>query len=243
MKFHDLDLYNIHYPFMEFTNDSNIWCIGDVHGCADEFSELCSKIMEYHPNSVIIQLGDLIDRGEHLKGVFDVVKKYDVKLVIGNHELNFIMENGGYKKCRSRPREKTHAMLSELLPSEQHDILNTIKQSSNLIVCENVDTGENWILSHAPLSNFESGNFKPNAFNCCSRSTPYNDKLIHNCFRAVHGHQHWNYVDLNTQLNDNKQTLNIDSGCVYGNSLVALNISKPNTMLEVKSKKTYFKYV
>lgn len=65
-------------------------CVGDIHGCLDEFDELIKKL-EYNPtHDRMILLGDLIDRGENSVGVVSRAREMDLECVMGNHEHKFI---------------------------------------------------------------------------------------------------------------------------------------------------------
>jgi serine/threonine protein phosphatase 1 len=72
------------------------YAIGDVHGRLDLLQELFDLIEQHDAErpdreTVIVLLGDLIDRGPHSSGVIDFVRTYRpvrarVYLVAGNHE-------------------------------------------------------------------------------------------------------------------------------------------------------------
>jgi serine/threonine protein phosphatase 1 len=61
-------------------------CVGDCHGCG---LELESLITEFNPspNDIIISLGDLFDRGLHAQKVWELIHKYNIKCILGNHEV------------------------------------------------------------------------------------------------------------------------------------------------------------
>ena len=68
----------------------SIIAIGDVHGCAEELRALIQKL-PLRRDSVVVFLGDYIDRGPDSRGVVDTVlelKQYcRVVCLLGNHEL------------------------------------------------------------------------------------------------------------------------------------------------------------
>jgi serine/threonine protein phosphatase 1 len=60
--------------------------IGDIHGCYDEMMALLEKI-GITDADVIISLGDIIDRGNHSKKVYEFFKNRPNSIVLmGNHE-------------------------------------------------------------------------------------------------------------------------------------------------------------
>lgn len=233
----------------------NVWVIGDVHGCGDEFEELCQKIKVKTPNKCqIIQLGDLIDRGPHFAEVFETVERHDVKVCMGNHELNFLLEHDGYKKCRSNARLRSHEQFQDLNQEDQDRILSQMKSFVNYITCEVGDiysgltmTEECWFLSHSPIKTFEDiytagRDMMTNAWSYCARNQPYDEYKVYPHDYFVHGHQHWNYTPIDDQVEEYRQfernVMNIDGGCVYGGELVAYNLCK-NDYISVKAKQIY----
>jgi serine/threonine protein phosphatase 1 len=67
--------------------------IGDVHGCLDELKELIHQLQLY-PSDRLFFIGDLIDKGPDSVGVvkyaFELSKIYSTNLVLGNHEEKFL---------------------------------------------------------------------------------------------------------------------------------------------------------
>ena len=215
-----------------------IVAIGDVHGCAEEFEELCAKITLMYKNPLIVQVGDLIDRGPYFKEVFDVVQKYNVLTLIGNHELNFLLEHRGYKKCNSQARLVSHDRFANLKQSDQEVILEILDSSLNAVEINHA--GRKILLSHSPIKRAESLNYSYNAWACCTRNEPY-DNPAFSAYEwvGIHGHQHWNYRDIFKQVREDMNTLNIDGGCVYGGELVGLEVYSEEPII-VDAKKVYF---
>lgn len=61
--------------------------IADVHGEAKQFEQLILKILAIQPETNIFSLGDLIDRGPDSCTVLDLCLQYNIKGILGNHEL------------------------------------------------------------------------------------------------------------------------------------------------------------
>lgn len=70
-----------------------IYAIGDVHGCAAEL-ELLLKKLEIDKDTLVIFLGDYVDRGTDSRRVIDLViqlrERCEVVALMGNHEAMFI---------------------------------------------------------------------------------------------------------------------------------------------------------
>lgn len=62
--------------------------IGDVHGTLAPFARLLARIRVEHPGAAVIQVGDLIDRGEDSAGVLRLAfaQRADLVVLLGNHE-------------------------------------------------------------------------------------------------------------------------------------------------------------
>lgn len=62
--------------------------IGDIHGCADELSELYSK-MQVTSVDTVYATGDVINGGPKSFEVLQFLVANNIQSVLGNHELNF----------------------------------------------------------------------------------------------------------------------------------------------------------
>lgn len=70
-----------------------IYAVGDVHGCAAELEMLIKKL-EIDRDTLVIFLGDYVDRGTDSRRVIDLVlelrERCEVIALMGNHEAMFI---------------------------------------------------------------------------------------------------------------------------------------------------------
>lgn len=216
-------LYNLMTRHHESNDeDRPVWVIGDVHGCFEQYRDLVVKIRKDYPGSIIYQLGDLIDRGPSIYEVFAFSGHFNVKLLIGNHELNFIQEHFGYKQCRSRARQETHTRFAELSHEKQTLVIDKILSMQNCATVERF--GETWFLSHAPVTkDFSVFHDCGGASAFCMGTIAYDtNPKYDNC---VHGHMQWNYRDIHEQLTDKEQKwYNLDSGCCYNGHLTAMEL-------------------
>ena len=86
---------------------SQVFAVGDIHGCKDLLDIIHRKIIEVSKNKegekLLIYLGDYIDRGPHIKDCIQSLidfrpLDFTIVYLLGNHEqmlLDFIAE----KKC------------------------------------------------------------------------------------------------------------------------------------------------
>ncbi len=69
------------------------YAIGDVHGCAAELEALI-KTLKVDSDTLVVFLGDYVDRGVDSRGVIDIImalnKRCKVVALMGNHEAMFL---------------------------------------------------------------------------------------------------------------------------------------------------------
>lgn len=61
--------------------------IGDVHGCGDELEDLISQT---HQDHNLICIGDLFDRAPQGVKVWELIQKYNITCLLGNHEIKML---------------------------------------------------------------------------------------------------------------------------------------------------------
>lgn len=89
----------------------SVFCIGDLHGCYDEFQSLLEKIdFDDHRDEVYLT-GDIIGRGpkplETLKFIIQYQNSFHC--VLGNHDLNFLAVTQGQRQAR--PKDNLEPLL------------------------------------------------------------------------------------------------------------------------------------
>lgn len=119
--------------------------IGDIHGHADELSQLL-ELMDYrkeegvyrHADRKVLFLGDFIDRGPKQRDVIDIVRPMieqgHALSVMGNHEFNAIAYNtpdgeGGYLRPHSEKNKRQHDAFLTAYPDneERTDVIDWFK--------------------------------------------------------------------------------------------------------------------
>ena len=80
---------------MDTNNFSQVFTIGDIHGCKDLVKQMHTKIIETSKNiegqKLLIYLGDYIDRGPDIKGTVQTLidfkpDNFKQVFLLGNHE-------------------------------------------------------------------------------------------------------------------------------------------------------------
>jgi predicted phosphodiesterase len=66
------------------------YIIGDIHGCSKQLEQLIVK-MGYNPScDALYSVGDVINKGPDSIGVLEMVNKYNIQCVLGNHDQLFL---------------------------------------------------------------------------------------------------------------------------------------------------------
>lgn len=73
------------------------YVIGDIHGCYKTLKELYSRL---EPNSRIISVGDLVDKGPSSMDVVNFCIEKNIEVIKGNHEQLFIKFVSDYLKTK-----------------------------------------------------------------------------------------------------------------------------------------------
>lgn len=215
--------------------------IGDIHGCFSELTLLLQNLgyqiakeeggfFKVTPpiGRKAIFLGDLVDRGPNtpdvVQLVMDMVEDGAAYCVPGNHDLKLL------KKLLGANVQTTHGMqdsLDQLLNKEPHFVERLINFMKNLTVHYVLDEG-NLVVAHAGMKEeFQGGDSgKVKAFAIYGTTT---GKLDSNGFpvreqwaeeyqgKALVVYGHTPTIDANWVNN----TINIDTGCVFGGKLTA----------------------
>lgn len=234
--------------------------IGDIHGCFDELSELLKTlgyIIHYdnkysisHPHGrKVIFLGDLVDRGPNtpavLKLVMDMTEAGIAFCVPGNHDIKLM------RKLKGQDVKVAHGMQDSLEQLEQESenfIQRVIDFIDGLVSHYVLDDGK-LVVAHAGMKEGYQGRGSKTVreFALFGETTGETDEYglpvryaWANEYRGkaivVYGHTP---VPTSDWLNN---TINIDSGCVFGGKLTALRYPEKE-LISVVSKHVYAKPV
>jgi len=213
----------------------NYWVIGDVHGCYYTLLKLISKLPT---NSKLIFVGDLIDKGKYSYEVVDYVLKNNHIWIKGNHEQFF--ENYGVKSIQKDFKNLWNTNISyggknTLLSykNKKNELLEHIKIIKKLPYFYKINQ---YFITHG----FGLPYFK-------RRKKSMKQILSNRDIDKKYKHDWENYKDYNIinifghvnrkNVLIKKNYIGIDTGCVYGNKLTAiqldtLNIIEQKTLIE-----------
>lgn len=229
-------------PFDQRESKGPFDIIGDIHGCADELIELLQKLgyavhaskggtpQISHPQGrQLIFVGDLVDRGpavvKVLQIVMQAVKSRAAYCVVGNHENKLLRYLAGRRVKITHGLERTIDQLEMESRHFRDELYTFLGQLSDHLIFDD----ERLVVVHAGIKEEfigrNSGEIR--AFCMYGETSSELDEFglpmrlpwAKNYFGdalIVYGHTpvsspHWTH-----------NSINIDTGCVYGGSLSAL---------------------
>jgi bis(5'-nucleosyl)-tetraphosphatase (symmetrical) len=103
---------------------SKIFAIGDVQGCAPSLKALVKKLP---PNSKMIFLGDLVNRGPDSLGALRQLKKLQesgrAECLLGNHDLHLLAIDAGIRKTKG-----LDTVASILKAPDRRELINWLRK-------------------------------------------------------------------------------------------------------------------
>ncbi len=217
--------------------------IGDIHGCFEELLALLRKlgytitdnheqkryVVESQNNSIALFVGDLVDRGpnspEVLRLVMDMVEQGVAYCVSGNHD------NKLYRKLQGRNVQVRHGLELTMAQLENYtlDFVKRVKEFLGSLPHHILLDEGRLVIAHAGLEERHHGRDTKGARELClygpttgeldERGLPVRlDWAADYCGKAVVVYGH-------TPVHEpiwRNNTINIDTGCVFGGKLTAL---------------------
>jgi serine/threonine protein phosphatase 1 len=212
-------------------NSQNTWLVGDIHGCLNELEALLAKIPG---EDKLIFLGDYIDRGPDSKGCVERLmhEKHRSIFLRGNHEqmlLDYFKDqdnphtalwlhrvNGGPQTLQSYGLEPDCEYSD--LPASHRDFIETLPLYHET---------EDFIAVHAGV-NIEITRLDEQAAHDLMyiRMSWISNEASWPGKHVVFGHTPARYLygrERQHEIIKGEKSTGIDTGCVYGGSLTALN--------------------
>ena len=208
--------------------NEKIFAICDIHGCADKLRLLLERLPFDAGRDTLVCLGDYLDRGPDVEGVFDQLCRLraegvQLKALMGNHESLLLeyhrsqdaallpyLRRLGMEKTLASYGGASLAQLGDLsfMPVEHRDFLNSLLPYW--------ETGE-YIFVHAGLR-FGSPLSAQNISDLCEVREPFLSDERDYGKRIIFGHTPF----VTPFVTAGK--IGIDTGAAYGNLLTAVEL-------------------
>jgi hypothetical protein len=234
--------------------------IGDVHGCIDELQELMQELALVAGDRLIF-IGDLIDRGPDSLGVvrqvYEWTKNFEVILLLGNHEEKFIRYVHHIQANTGKEKEmKGVDRFSKLLNGLNESEINFIKEAYYSVHLPEFDS----LLVHAGVWRNVSFHL-PATYKFNPETTVSNKHIVlltktrfvnpegnfvslgeekqgdvfwAEDYKGQYGHIYFGHQPfLQSTPHEFLHATAIDTGCVYGGWLTAVELS--STQVKYKS--------
>jgi protein phosphatase len=232
--------------------------IGDVHGCFDELVELISKLgyeltadggayaVASPAGRKLVFVGDLVDRGpgtaQVLRLVTSMVQSGQAFCVPGNHDIKLV------RALRGKDVKRTHGLAEtmEQLESESSEFRAEVAKFLDGLVSHFVFDDGDLVVAHAGLKESMQGRGSGivREFALFGETTGETDEFglpvrynwaadYRGKALVVYGHTP---VPEPLMLNN---TVNIDTGCVFGGKLTAFRYPE-REMVSISAHKTYY---
>ncbi|KAI8342767.1 Metallo-dependent phosphatase-like protein [Chlamydoabsidia padenii] len=234
---------------LDLSNKQRIFVVGDVHGCANELAELVAKVQYNQSTDAMILAGDMVSKGPDNPGVIRLAKEKGMYCVRGNHDDYVIrfktFENINGIQQMAPPKaylpegnvadpmkfKNEHAAIAVNLTRDDYDYLVQCPMVLDLpfmnarVVHGGVDPTIKNVTLNDPHTVF---NIRDIVDGVPSRDNKqgthwtdaYNEQQKNNTppIKIYYGH------DASRGLDLENVTFGLDSRCVYGGSLTAMDI-------------------
>lgn len=193
----------------------NIFVVGDVHGCSQEFLNLIKKI-DLDDDELMVCVGDITRKGPDSAGAVNIIRNYsNIMSVLGNQEAKYLR---GDKDPRGL--DESHREYIDTWPL-------IIAWPGNAVVHGGfnpaVDPSEHNLVDVVNMRSPKNQN---------NYKTPFWFDEYTGSTRIFFGHT------VSSEPIDGGNTIGLDTGCVYGGKLTAFDVNEEE-FLHVPSLEEY----
>lgn len=243
---------------------NRILAIGDVHGCLAELRSLLEKVVYDPSRDHLVFVGDLIDRGPDSPGVVRLVRELQriapVTVIRGNHDDNAV------RWCQRAIRASLTGQVNQMKPPHPNRraewaqlSLGDIGWLSELPVV--VAVAPSWLAVHGGFEDKQLGEQKDDKVMRCRYLDAQTGKMVslketdtldqppdtvwwterwRGSDNVVYGHAVHDLADPRVDQCGDVQCWGIDTGCVFGGRLTAIDLSQARpTVWQVQAERAY----
>ncbi|QOY54530.1 metallophosphoesterase [Candidatus Sulfurimonas marisnigri] len=221
---------------IEVENIENTYIIGDVHGC---FYTLQKLLVKLPVDADIIFVGDLCDRGLHTKEVIELVMKNNYHCILGNHDDYMITH---IQECTDNRELCVRWNIEDYMGGEQtllsykdsyETMLNHVKWLESMPRYIEIDK---YFITHGfSLPYYQRRNNSSAHTGLLKNRISDEDEWGHDWEKDwksydvvnIFGHTDYNEIEIGENY------YGIDTGCVYGGKLTALQLGSMNIIEEI----------
>ncbi len=211
--------------------------IGDIHGCAAEFSELLARLAPGRGDRLIL-LGDLVNRGPASTKVIDLARGAGALALLGNHEFRLL----NYRRSgdKSLLKEDDHSTLEQLRPQdwdffESMPLTHYVPEFDTVFVHGGFLPGQPWRQQPASVVTriqMIDRDGRPRRRADCPDAPEWAELWKGPPF-VVYGHTP------HDEIRRGPWTVDIDTGCVNGGHLTAYVLPE-GRFVQVKARRKYY---
>ncbi len=210
--------------------------IGDVHGCANEFEALLLAL-KLKRKDRILQVGDLINRGPESHRTIKLAKKYDVRCILGNHEIRLL--DAKQKNCPEKLKSTDLETFNQLTKADWKFLAKLPPyiykpKRKTVIVHAGFLPKPAWhkqdIITMTQIRYIDADGTMA-ATDTSSETTSWADYWKGDPF-VVYGH------NARSDVFKRPGSIGIDTGCVYGGHLTAY-ILEDQSIVQIPAKSKY----
>ncbi len=192
--------------------------VGDIHGCLDEFDDLLTAA-QVGPAVAVVCVGDLLAKGPHAEALIARLRGLGALSVVGNHDLAVL-------RRLDDPRDDAQTAAARELSAESVAWLRALPHvllvDDDLLVVHaglvpGVPLGQQTVEDVTTVRTVASAGGSFAAAEGCDVGAPW-ASLWEGPRLAVFGH------DAKRKLQEWPHAVGLDTGCVYGGELSALEL-------------------
>lgn len=203
----------------------NSYIIGDVHGCYHTLRNLLKKLPK---NSDIIFVGDLCDRGLYTKELIEFIIQNNFKSILGNHDEYMIKHAiDSINGIDNRWVKKDYMGGKQTIQNYKDDIETLNKHISWLKTLPRYIMIDNYFITHGFALPYYKRKNNPSSYEGMIKNRiedeedwGYDWEKDWQKYDVINIFGHTDYEEVRVGHN----YFGIDTGCVYGRKLTAINL-------------------